>query len=131
MTYEEGLAVATMWQEARGSDDKARLAVAHVIRNRMAQMYTSDGTVAGTVLVPWQFSGWMDATIARESLVYAGTDSLDLEGIWQQSATEPDPTDGAVLYYSPAAMSPPGTVPSWVASSRLTLDLPDFKFYAA
>ena len=42
MTFEEGLAVATLWQEARGEDAEARACVAHVIRNRMARHYASD-----------------------------------------------------------------------------------------
>ena len=131
MTFEEGLAVATLWQEARGEDAEARACVAHVIRNRMARHYASDGTVDGTVLHPWQFSGWMTDAINLDSLRYAETDSLGLLAIWRETATEPDPTMGAVLYYSPAAMVPPGSVPDWVASSSLTLELPHFLFYAA
>lgn len=131
MTFEEGLAVATLWQEARGSSREGQLAVAHVIRNRMARDYTSDGTVDGTVLHPWQFSGWMTDAICLESLRYAEHDSENLLAVWHQSGILPDPTMGAVLYYSPAAMSPPGSVPDWVASSHLTLTLPDFLFYAA
>jgi len=131
MTYEEGLAVATLWQEARGSSLEGKTCVAHVIRNRMAKHYTSDGTVAGTVLRPWQFSGWMDNAVCLESLRYAATDTLGLLPIWQESETSPDPTNGAVLYYSPNAMNRPGSVPFWVASSKLTLILPDFLFYAA
>ena len=42
-----------------------------------------------------------------------------------------DPTMGAVLHYSPDAMVPPGSVPDWVASSALTLELPHFLFYDA
>jgi len=55
---DEGLAVATIWQEARGEPFLGKLAVAQVIRNRMDRKYNSDGTVAGTVLAPYQFSGW-------------------------------------------------------------------------
>lgn len=140
MTFEEGLAVATLWQEARGNSHEARLCVAHVIRNRMARDYASSGTVDSTVLHPWQFSGWMTDAINLESLRYAATDSYGLLAVWQESATLPDPTMGAVLYYSPDAMEPPGNVPDWVASSELTLTLPpgpdsngqpEFLFYNA
>ena len=37
LDYQTGLALATLWQEARGEDQAARTAVAWVIRNRMAQ----------------------------------------------------------------------------------------------
>lgn len=124
MTFEDGLAVATLWQEARGSDHEARLCVAKVIRNRMAKRYTSDGTIAGTVLVPWQFSGWMDDQITRESLQYVVQDVYKLLDIWEESKTAPDLTKGAVLYYSPGI-----PVPDWVASCNLTLEIPGFCFY--
>lgn len=124
MTFEEGLAVATLWQEARGEDNEARACVAHVIRNRMAKKYTSDGTIVGTVLVPWQFSGWMDAALTRESLQYAAHDVYGLLAIWNETATSPDPTMGAVLYYSPGIPTP-----DWVANCDLTLEVPGFRFY--
>lgn len=55
---DEALAVSTIWQEARGEPFLGKLAVAQVIRNRVLLKYNSDGTVAGTVLAPYQFSGW-------------------------------------------------------------------------
>ena len=126
------LAVATLWQEAQNCSPEEQSAVAHVIRNRMRDHYTSDGTVAGTVLVPWQFSGWMNPAYAAESLAYAkGPDPMGLLKVWVESANPPDPTDGAVLYYSPADMSPPGSVPDWVPRVTLTVVMPQFRFYKA
>jgi len=55
---DDALAVITIYQEARGEDDATMLAVAEVIRNRATEKYMSDGTIAGTVLTPYQFSGW-------------------------------------------------------------------------
>ncbi len=126
------LAVATIWQEAQNCSPEEQSAVAHVIRNRMLEHYTSDGTVAGTVLVPWQFSGWMNPAYAAESLAYAkGPDPMGLLAIWKASAHTFDPTLGAVLYYSPDAMSPPGSVPGWVPRVTLTVVMPQFRFYKA
>ena len=130
MTEDEILVVATLWQEARGSSAIERLAVAHVIRNRMARPYASDGTIAGTVLRPWQFSGWMNPAIKAESLEYAKTDSLGLLAVWNESANDPDPSDGAVLYYSPGAMKPRGSAPYWAAVSTLVMTMPEFLFFA-
>jgi len=45
-----------IWTEARGEMYEGKVAVARVIANRMAQRYESDGTIAGTVLAPNQFS---------------------------------------------------------------------------
>ena len=44
------------FQEAAGEPDDGVAAVARVVLNRMARHYVSDGTVAGTVLAPDQFS---------------------------------------------------------------------------
>lgn len=58
---EDALAIVTIWQEARGEPYQGKVAVGEVIRNRMHEGgYLSDGTVAGTVLKPKQFSGWND-----------------------------------------------------------------------
>jgi hypothetical protein len=54
---------------------------------------------------------------------------MGLLKVWVESANPPDPTDGAVLYYSPADMSPPGSVPDWVSGSVLTVVMPQFRFY--
>ena len=55
---EDKLAILTIAQEALAEPFEGKLAVAEVIRNRMKQRYMSDGTVEGTVLRAWQFSGW-------------------------------------------------------------------------
>lgn len=112
--FQTGLAIATLWQEARGEDQEPRIAVAHVIRNRMIKLYASDGTIAGTVLKRWQFSGWMSARIARQSLravAIGGHDIEDLWAAWIASDDTPDPTQGAVLYYSPESMRTPTSRP--------------------
>ncbi len=45
-----------VFQEAAGEPDDGVAAVARVVLNRMARRYASDGTMAGTVLAPDQFS---------------------------------------------------------------------------
>lgn len=52
------LAVATIWQEARGESYEGKLAVAEVIRDRTLLKYQSDGTLLGTLFKAYQFSGW-------------------------------------------------------------------------
>ena len=122
------LAVATLWQEARGCQTDAQLAVAHVIRNRMARKYSSDGTVAGTVLAPWQFSGWNPGSqVAARSLLESFNEPRLLV-LWLVSDHEPDPTGGAVLYYSPDSMAD-GATPSWVAGSTHCATIGPFEFY--
>ena len=71
---DEALAVSTIWQEARGEPFLGKLAVAQVIRNRVLLKYNSDGTVAGTVLAPYQFSGWNTKDPNRVISVLIDTD---------------------------------------------------------
>jgi len=59
------LAVATLVGEAGFEPYLGKLAVAKTIRNRMKMRYSSDGTVAGTVLRPLQFSLWNTSDPAR------------------------------------------------------------------
>lgn len=127
--YQTGLAIATLWQEARGEDQASREAVAWVIRNRMAQYYDSDGTIAGTVLKRWQFSGWMSATIARKSLRAVGAGGAEIDGLyqaWADSGQGIDPTQGAVLYYSPASMR---GAPRWASRAPYLCTIGPFKLY--
>ncbi|MHB1567362.1 MAG: cell wall hydrolase [Acidiferrobacter sp.] len=130
LSYSDGLAVATLWQESRGALADAQAAVAAVIRNRIATQYESDGTIAGTVLKRWQFSGWLSAKTARESLRAVATNGpivSALAAIWAQSATAPDPTGGAVAYYAPAGMN--GQVPRWAPLMRSCGTIGPFNFY--
>lgn len=132
--FQTGLALATLWQEARGEDQTAREVVAHVIRNRMTKLYDSDGTIAGTVLKRWQFSGWMSARLARQALravAIGGTLIDQLEAAWDVSATGPDPTEGAVLYYSPESMRSPTSRPRWAAKAPYITTIGPFRLYGA
>ncbi len=130
LDYQTGLAIATLWQEARGEDQAAREAVAWVVKNRMARLYDSDGTIAGTVLKRWQFSGWMSATIARQALRAVGTGAPLIEALraaWDAAGVGPDPTRGAVLYYSPATMR--GPAPRWAARAPYLTTIGPFRLY--
>ncbi|HEV2362690.1 MAG TPA: hypothetical protein VGS12_00680 [Caulobacteraceae bacterium] len=57
MTDDDLLALC-IWDEAADQPHEGKVAVGRVIRNRMALKYESDGTVAGTVLKRFQFSGF-------------------------------------------------------------------------
>lgn len=52
------LGALTIRGEADGEPFQGKVAVGITIRNRMRHRYQSDGTVAGTVLKPNQFSMW-------------------------------------------------------------------------
>jgi len=110
---EEALAIVTIMQEAAGEPYEGKLAVAEVIRNRMQQRYTSDGTVAGTVLRPYQFSGWNTADPGRVRNIRADTDQQvvqDCSRAWAEALAGSNTVHNAVLYYN----------------KRLVVDTPDW-----
>jgi spore germination cell wall hydrolase CwlJ-like protein len=96
----DALGILTIWQEARGEPYEGKVAVGEVIRNRMARCYSSDGTVAGTIGKPYQFSGWntLDPNFLP-SLKIDDTDPVVAECIraWYESRTTTH-AKGAVLY---------------------------------
>lgn len=119
-------AVATIAQEAIGEPYAGKLAVAEVIRNRTMARYSSDGTVVGTVLRSWQFSGWnpeklengklkpidVKAYLARayKQITQANTALIDdCIKAWEESKMGSNTINGAVLYYAPAVVS----MPNW------------------
>jgi spore germination cell wall hydrolase CwlJ-like protein len=104
------LAAVTIWQEARGEVYAGKLAVAEVIRNRMKERYASDGTVAGTVMRPQQFSGWNSGDPNRiPSLKIDDGDRVVADCIraWKDAMEQQTNTvKGALLYYAPALAMP-------------------------
>ena len=99
----EDLATATIRGEAEGESHEGRLAVAKVIRNRMAARFFSDGTLAGTVLKPYQFSVWNTAELRRIQMACCDRDdeaSRAARLAWQESATWVGLPSSAVMYHA-------------------------------
>lgn len=96
-----------IWQEARGEPPEGRRAVAEVIRNRMKRKYQSDGTVAGTVLRPYQFSGMNTQDPNRRLAAVIDDDDAivkDCLKAWHEAETTTY-AKGSVLYYNPKAVT--------------------------
>jgi N-acetylmuramoyl-L-alanine amidase len=103
------LLALTVLGEAEGESDQGKVAVAHVVKNRMRKKPTKWGTVADTVLAPWQFSCWNEGDARRDFLdtvVERGTHNIPTHvwvDCWKAAAaaldgTSPDPTHGATHY---------------------------------
>ena len=130
MDYERALALATLWQEARGASHAEQDLVAQVIHNRMLHHFFSDGTVVDTVTRPYQFSGWLDRNIVRESLRFVLQDSPLLDAMitaWHLGAPA---YPNMVQYYSPQSMSDPNTPPYWAVGKTPVLVTPSFRFFS-
>jgi spore germination cell wall hydrolase CwlJ-like protein len=122
----DGLAVATIFQEAEGEPYQGKVAVGEVIRRRIDQRFFSDGTIEGTVLRPLQFSGWNGTAVNRiRSVRIDDSDPVvaDCVKAWVESATS-SLVPGAVSYYSVAI-----TAPIWAASMRYLTQIGRHRFY--
>lgn len=108
LIHDDAWGIMTVYQEAAGEPYEGKLAVAEVIRNRAEQKYQSDGTIAGTVLWPLQFSGWNAKDPNR---IPAATIDDEMPAVqecmkaWFEAKTT-NITQGALLYYNPRLAKP-------------------------
>jgi len=124
---DDAIAVVTIFQEAEGESFAGKLAVAEVIRNRMAKKYSSDGTIVGTCLRAMQFSGWnaMAGNRIRSVQIDSGSAIVnDCSVAWQQSAGS-ETVKGAVLYFAPAVVKRP----NWADPAKLLAVVGRHEFY--
>lgn len=107
---DDALAIITIAQEALGESYEGKLAVAEVIRNRMRTKYSSDGTVAGTVLRAWQFSGWNTDAVGRIRMAKIDGDDKHVDDCvraWREAQQGSNTVHGSVLYYAPGLVARP------------------------
>jgi len=140
-----------VWSEAAGESVAGKRAVAQVVLNRMASHYMSDGTVAGTVLYPNQFSGfYFDMINGRYTRVCWSRDDAEHraetmllraqhQAIWDVcldvaeealGGTMPDQPElhGAVLYLNPAIIP---KLPAWASPAKQLCAVGQHTFYRA
>lgn len=128
---EDVLAGLTVYLEARGEVPEGQTAVSRVIRNRMAAKFFSDGTVAGTVLRPWQFSAWDSETPGRGAAAnLEDTDPVFRACLdaWRLSAVEDAGIGDALLYYAPLVVK---RVPNWATPEKFVCEIGRHRFYRA
>ena len=125
---DEAWAVMTIWMEARGETYHGKLAVAEVVRNRTRRRYSSDGTVASTVLTPFQFSGWMTKDpnrIPSAKIDDADPVVADCVKAWREALAGSNLVRNALLYYAPAVV----VEPDWVSRCTRVATIGAHQFY--
>lgn len=129
LVSDEALAVVTIMQEAAGEPYEGKLAVAEVIRRRAERRFQSDGTVAGTVLRAYQFSGWNTKPdhLRIRTVQLHDTDRgvEDATKAWRQSALVSVVPD-AVLYCNLDILPSP---PSWATEAKFVKQIGHHSFY--
>lgn len=114
--YEREILIRTIMGEADDAGPEGWAAVAHVIRNRMADPRWP-GNPASVALQPMQFSAWNEKRLGGNDLVNRKATHPQfqkvgavVDQVWQGKV--PDPTGGATHYYAPAGM-PDRREPKW------------------
>jgi N-acetylmuramoyl-L-alanine amidase len=107
-----------VWGEARGESILGKLAVAHVVLNRVKAKSYYGGSVREVLLKPLQFSCFKedDPNLAKIlSLDPSNPDLAYCQAVADTSLLtgNPDPTGGATHYHAA------GTRPSWVGSPQM------------
>ena len=128
MAYDTELATMTVYMEASGEGSGGMLAVAWVIVNRKNR---HDGLTLATVcLEPFQFSCWNTESPNRIRMAQARDEDATLAEAEHAVTTAvngalPDPTQGAVNYYSTSMRTPP----DWAKRMTFTVEIGKHRFY--
>jgi N-acetylmuramoyl-L-alanine amidase len=121
----EDLAALTIYLEARGESFAGKMAVAAVIRNRMAMKYQSDGTVKGTVLKPKQFQPW-NRQLPLQFLAHFNKRRMKNSLLaWRLVQDGRNVVDGAVLFYNPRI----ARTPRWARVGQKVATIGGHEFY--
>lgn len=108
--------ILCIYAEARGEPHEGQVAVGSVIRNRTERKLFSTGTVASTVLFPWQFS-WANTSDGQRTRVFSAkwddAGWLAASKAWFESALS-RPVGDATHYHSDAV------APAWSRSPRMS-----------
>lgn len=109
------LGAITVWTEAEGEPYQGKLAVSEVIRRRARTRYMSDGTIAGTVALRYQFSALNDDKGDNARLIAAlkidGSDLAvnDCMRAWAATGAlgYQEVVPDAVVFFNPATATTP------------------------
>lgn len=122
-----------VWREARGENYIAKTGVAWTIRNRVQKPAWWGHDWEGVILCPFQFSSFNhndpNASKMPSWIDHAWQDALDIAcKVFGETASIPDPTDGATSYFDMSLDSKP---PKWATdgSNVKTVDYGRLHFY--
>lgn len=121
----EDLAALTIYLEARGESFAGKMAVAAVIRNRMAMKYQSDGTIKGTVLKRKQFQPWNRQQPLQVLANFNKRRMGDSLLAWRLVQDGRNVVDGAVLFYNPRI----ARTPRWAKVGQKVATIGEHEFY--
>lgn len=102
----------TVWGEARGEPAEGRIAVAHVVLNRLrSRKWFGGRSVTEVCMRPWQFSCWNESDPNFRSMHFLTLDQEPFQDAYLAALAAirgytPDPTGGATHYHA-TSIKPP------------------------
>lgn len=127
MTFDDQIAVRTLYGEARGEPEEGQLAVAHVLLNRHKSGRWGP-TLAAVCLARLQFSCWNASDPNRELMAVLPEDGpafAKLKAVLDAARNGSDPTHGATHYYADSMIVPP----KWSVGASYAGRFGHHKFY--
>lgn len=106
---DDAIGIVTVYQEAEGEPFEGKVAVAEVVLRRTRRKFMSDGTVAGTALRKYQFSGMnTDSRNRVRSFCVDDDDPAVRECVraWEMAKAGSNYSAGALHYYNPTLCGP-------------------------
>ena len=120
------LGIVTVFQEAEGEPYEGKVAVAEVIQRRMRRKFMSDGTVVGTVLKKYQFSGFnTDSANRVRSFKIDTSDPIvnDCVRAWMEADRGSNLVPDAMHYYNPSLCDP-----AWARGAKVVAEIGAHRF---
>lgn len=124
-------AIMNVWMEARGEPYDGKVAVARVMRNRLAVHWSGAHSIADVILSPYQFSGWNTKDPNRLRAAKLDDDDplvQECGRAWLESEVNDAGVGDAVFYYAPAAVPSP---PTWAVPGNLVTVIGAHHFFTA
>jgi N-acetylmuramoyl-L-alanine amidase len=124
---EDNLAAMVIRDEAGGEPYEGKVAVAEVILTRTAKKFQSDGTVTGTLLWPYAFSG-LNTTAPHRTVLFKVDDQdptlMECFQAWETAKAGSSLSNGADSYFNPSVVTP-----KWAAQASHVVDIGRHSFY--
>ena len=123
---DDAFGIVCVFQEAEGEPYEGKVAVAEVILRRTNRKYMSDGTVAGTVLRKYQFSGMNSDAPNRIRAFQIDSDSPVVKECikaWEQAKAGSNMTGNALHYFNPKIVTP-----KWSYGGEVVAEIGNHRF---
>lgn len=134
LTSDVDVLARTVWGEARGESQEAKIAVAAVVLNRVKQSHRRETTIMGAATEPFQFSCWNNSDPNRDKIYAVTLEDSSFRDSYRAALSAldgRDPTYGATHYHTIQKPKWAETwPPNWAKGHEPVAQIGDHLFYA-